>query len=347
MRSPLRNICLLALLPLCLAAAAPAQGANLAELIGRVQPKIVKIFGAGGYHGLEAYQSGLLISPEGHVLTVFSYVLVTDEIGVILHDGHKFKARLLGADPRLEVAVLKIDATDLPAFDLDAAPEADAGTRVLAFSNLFGVATGNEPVSVQQGTIAVRTDLDARRGTYQTPYRGPIYVLDVTTNNPGAAGGALVDRQGRLLGMLGKELRNAQNNTWLNYAIPIASMRQSVAEIRAGKFVARDEGSKRDKPARSASLVQLGVVLVPDVLPRTPPYVDQIVPGSLADRAGLRPDDLVMLVGDHLVQSCKALSEEMEYVDFEDQVKLTVLRGQDLVEVTLRAEDRRAESKGP
>ncbi len=323
---------LLAAAPLC---AAPRSG-SLAEPIGRVQPKIVKIYGAGGYHGLEAYQSGITISPEGHILTVFSYVLDSDEISVSLQDGRKFKARLLGADPRMDVAVLKIDAGELPAFDLQQAVEAEAGTRVLAFSNLFGVATGNEPVSVQQGTIAVRTELDARRGTFQTPYHGPVYVLDVTTNNPGAAGGALVDRQGRLLGMLGKELRNAQNSTWLNYAIPIAELRQSVSEIRAGKFVARDEGSKRDKPAKAASLAQWGVVLIPDILPRTPPYVDQVEAGSAADRAGLRADDLVMLVGDRLVQSCKALREALEYVDFEDQVKLTVLRRQELLEFTLQ-----------
>ncbi len=50
-------------------------------------------------------------------------------------------------------------------------------------------------------------------------YDGPIYVLDAMTNNAGAAGGALTDDQGRLVGVLGKELRNAQNNTWLNYAL--------------------------------------------------------------------------------------------------------------------------------
>lgn len=339
MTARLRKIIRLTGTLLLVAAAAESRAATadsgLPDLVARLQARIVKIRGAGGYRGMEAYQSGMLISTEGHVLTAFSYVLDTDEITVTLHDGRKLKAKLLGADPRLEVAVLKIDAAELPAFDLDQAANADAGTRVLAFSNLFDVAAGNEPVSVQQGTIAVRTRLDARRGVFETPYHGPIYVLDVATNNPGAAGGALVDRQGRLLGMLGKELRNSQNNTWLNYAVPIAELRQSVSDIRAGKFVAREENSQREKPAKAISLAQLGIVLVPDVLARTPPYVDQVQPGSAAARAGLRPDDLVMLVGDRLVQSCRALREELEYTDFEDQVKLTVLRGQELLELTL------------
>ena len=123
---------------------------------------------------------------------------------------------------------------------------------MLAFSNLFGVATGNEPASVQKGTISVVTRLEARRGAFETPYHGPVYVLDVTTNNPGAAGGALVTRQGELAGMLGKELRNALNNTWLNYAVPIAELRQSVDEIRAGKFVARRD-RRQPEAARAAA----------------------------------------------------------------------------------------------
>ena len=76
---------------------------------------------------------------------------------------------------------------------------------------------------------------------------------------------------------------------------------------------------------------------MPDVLERTPAYVDQVRPGSAAARAGLRPDDLILLVGNHLTQSCKALETELEMIDRADAVKLTVLRGQELMEVTLQA----------
>ena len=85
---------------------------------------MVKIYGAGGLRDMEAYQSGILISPEGHILTVFSHVLDTDYITAVLADGRKFEAKLLGADPRLEVAVLKIDAAGLPCFDLAKAVKA-------------------------------------------------------------------------------------------------------------------------------------------------------------------------------------------------------------------------------
>jgi len=318
-------------------------GASLAETIARAQPKMVKIYGVGGPRGMEDYQSGFLISPEGHILTAWSYVLDTDVIEVRLADGRKLPAKLVGADPRLEAAVLKIQATDLPCFDLGRAVEVEAGARVLAFSNLFGVATGNEPASVQHGTVSVKTRLEARRGAFDTPYHGPVYVLDVVTNNPGAAGGALLTRQGELAAMLGKELRNAQNNTWLNYAVPISELRESVDQIRAGKFVVRREEEPVKRPARGLSPEALGLVLVPDVVERTPPYVDQVVRGSAAAGAGIRPDDLVVLVGDRLVPSCKTLRSELQLVPFEDKVKLTVLRAQEMREVVLQApiEERR------
>ncbi|MCR4413426.1 MAG: S1C family serine protease [Thermoguttaceae bacterium] len=309
---------------------------SLVETIANTQPKIVKIYGAGGLRGLEAYQSGLLISAEGHILTAWSTVLDTDSITVVLSDGRKFGARLLGADPQVEVAVLRIDGRDLPHFDLNQAVEADAGTGVLAFSNLFNVAVGDEPASVQRGTIAVKTRLEARRGVFETPYTGPVYVLDVVTSNPGSAGGALVTRRGELVGMLGKELRNALNHTWLNYATPISSLRPSVEAICSGKSVVR-KPDDRKKPARGLTPAMLGLVLVPDVVERTPPYVDGVLPGSPADKAGIRPDDLIVLVGDQLVPSCKALRKELEYIDHEDKVNVTVLRLQEMLEFTLQA----------
>ena len=315
---------------------APAAAA-IVDTIDRVHPKIVKIYGAGGFSGMESYQSGILISPEGHVLTAFSYVLDTDYISVMLSDGRELDAKLLGADPRLDVAVLKIEAEGLPCFDLSEAVKLEAGARVLALSNVFGVALGGEPVSVQKGTVAVVTQLDARRGVFETPYRGPVYALDMTTNNPGAAGGALVTCGGELAGMLGKELRNSLNNTWLNYALPIDKIRQSVDDIRSGKFVARRDPEEVKKPLRSLDPTALGIVLVPDVLERTPPYVDRVLPGSPAARAGMKPDDLIILSGDRLIPSCKALAKEMEFVDYEDPIRLTVIRGQELLEFTLRS----------
>jgi S1-C subfamily serine protease len=338
-----RTVCLL--LPALCALVLPAElvrgaGALAArpawvQAIAEVQPKMVKIYGAGGVSGLDPYQSGFLISADGQILTAWSYVLDTDHITATLNDGQKFEATLMGADPRMELAVLKIEAADLPHFDLAAAATADTGTRVLAFSNLFGVAAGDEPASVQHGTVAATTTLDARRGVFETPYRGPVYVLDAMTNNPGAAGGALTNQQGQLLGVLGKQLRSSLTNTWLNFAVPVEQFKASVEQIRGGKSrVADDE--RNAKHGGGFIPAQFGIVLVPDVLERTPPYVDTVRPGSGAAGSGLKADDLVVFVGDRLVNSCKAFREELARVEPDTEIKLVVMRGQDLVEVVLK-----------
>lgn len=319
---------------LALAGRAPAQS-SYADIIAQTQPKIVKIFGAGGNRGLEAYQSGFLISGEGHILTVWSYVLDSEGVTVYLNDGRKFEAQVVGMDPRTEIAVLKFEADSLPHFNLDEAVVLTGGQKVLAFSNMFGIALGNEPASVLHGVVAAKTDLAARRGAFETNYRGQAYILDAMTNNPGASGGALTDRRGRLAGLLGKELRSATTNIWLNYALPIPELRLTIDEIIAGKFhpAPRAEGAK--KPKEAHSLAALGIELVPDFLSKTPPFVESVRPLSPAAKAGVKPDDLILFVNGRVVQSCKLLVEELTFIDRLDAVRLTIQRGQDLLEISL------------
>jgi S1-C subfamily serine protease len=330
--------CLASLLLVMLVSLSVRAQGSFAQTIDQVQPKIVKIFGAGGLRGLEAYQSGFLISGEGHILTVWSYVLDSDAVTVYLNDGRKYQAVVVGMDPRTEIAVLKIDADTLPHFSLEDAVPLEAGSRVLAFSNLFGVAVGNEAASVLKGAVTAKTDLTARRGAFETSYRGPAYVLDAMTNNPGAAGGALTDRRGRLAGLLGKELRSSLTNLWLDYAIPIGEIATPVEEIIAGKFrpMPRDESAKKPKEAHTLAL--LGIHLVPDFLPKTPPFVEGVKPGSPAAKAGIRADDLILFVNQRVAPSCKQLADELTFIDRLDPVKLTIQRGQELIEVTLEVE---------
>jgi S1-C subfamily serine protease len=333
-----RSICTCWIVACLLAIATPGAAtaqSSLAGIAAQTQPKIVKIFGAGGLRGLEAYQSGFLISESGHILTAWSYVLDSDVVTVYLADGRKFSAEMLGMDPRAEIAVLKIDALGLAHFNLDEAVSLAPGAQVLAFSNMFGVALGNEPASVLHGVVAAKTDLAARRGAFETNYRGTVYVLDAMTNNPGASGGALTDIKGRVAGLLGKELRSSASNVWLNYALPIGELTSTVDQIIAGKFrpLARGEGQK--KPKEPHTLAALGIRLVPDFLNRTPPFVEDVKPGSTASKAGLRSDDLVLFVNGRVVASCKFLTDELTFIDKLDPLRLTVQRGQELFEIEL------------
>jgi serine protease Do len=324
---------------LALLLAHPATGfaatSSFAPIVQRVQPAVVKVFGAGGLRGLENYQSGFVFRPDGHIITAWSYVLDTEDVTVVLDDGRRFTATLVGADPYSEIAVLKIDATTLSCLPLDEAVSLAAGTRVLAFSNLFGIATGDEPASVLHGVVSGVTTLQARRGAYPTPYEGPVYLLDAMTNNAGAAGGVLTDAQGRLAAVLGKELRDAQANIWINYAIPVGQITSAVENILAGKSVSAPTEPGGPQPAEPVTLSKLGIVLVPDILTRTPAYVETVRVDSPAARAGLRPDDLILFVGPQMVQSQAELVAELSHIDIVDEVPLTIMRSDELLQVTL------------
>src|SRR5581483_6916834 len=120
-------------------------------------------------------------------------------------------------------------------------------------------------------------------------------------------------------------------------------MTKTIDEIRAGRFVKRPTEDPQSKPKHAWSVDLLGIELVPDVLERTPPYIDGIRQSSPASAAGLKPDDLVLFVNDKLIQSCKGLRTELEYIDRIDKVKLSVIRGEELIEVTLNANEKKEE----
>ena len=312
------------------------QSTSWINVVRTVQDKVVKIYGAGGVAGLESYQTGIIISPEGHILTAWSTVLDADMVTVVTTQGQRFEAKILGMDPKLEIAVLKADTSDLPFFSLKDLPKPDVGARVLAVSNLFGIATGNEAPSVQKGSLLAMSDLKERRGKSGVIYQGPIYVIDAMTNNPGAAGGALTDWKGNLVGLIGKELRDPQSNFWLNYAIPITELQESIQAIIEGKTVAsKNEMAVVENPHE---LIQLGIVLVPDVLSKTPAYIDRVLPDSPAAKAGLMVDDLIIMVGNQRIDAQNRLRTILQSISQDDALDLMIQRGSEIVPVKLRQE---------
>ena len=323
----------------CCAMSRSGLGQSTSETIEAVSPKVVKIFGAGGGKNLYAYGSGFLVSPRGHIVTVWSHILDSDTVSIVLYDGRRYEGKVVAAEPPLDMAVLKIEAEGLPYFDLALGSNVGPGTRVLGFSNAFKVATGDEPVSVIHGVIAAKTKLSARRGVFESAYTGPVYVVDAVTNNAGAAGGILTSWDGRLVGMIGKELRNSQTNTWLNYVLPITELRETVAQIIAGEFSSKkkhedEDGFTKSKPRRYDP-TDFGIVTIPDVVARTPAYVDRVLTGSLAEKVGLLPNDLILFVNDSLVQSCHTLKEEIGRLESGDTLKLVVRREDKLVSVEM------------
>jgi S1-C subfamily serine protease len=344
----LRTLVLAAVTSCALNPPAPAQ-APFGPVAEQVNQKLVKLFGSGGFRGLVDYGTGILISADGYVLTVSSHLLDTSELRVHLYDGRRLTARVVVAEPELDAALLKIDnVEDLPHFDFLAAakaPPAKTGDWVLAFSNQFHIATRDEPMTVQRGVIAAVARLPLNRGVFEAPYTGEVYVLDAVTNNPGAGGGALTTRKGELLGIIGKELRNSLTDTWINYAVPVGSK----VEVKQGdqtltvslpEFVEKGikgeyKPTAREKGPRDGLGGFHGIVLVPNVVERTPPFVEDVLPNSPAAKSGLKPDDLIVYVDGEPIVSITNFNEVIGRSRPGTTVKLEVRRGEKLTTLEL------------
>ncbi len=299
-----------------------------------VFPRVVKLFGAGGLKNLANYGTGILVSPEGHILTIWNHLLDTDQVTAVLDNGRRLPARFVGGAGDLGIAVLKIEVKNSPHFDLNAVQKRGPGTPVLGFSNMFNVAAGDEPVSVIHGVIATVTPLDARRGRFETQFKGEVYLVDAVMNNPGAAGGALTTLDGELLGLIGKELRDSRTNLWINYSLPLSELRETVEKLVRGEILTND---RMELPVvvQDVDTTPLGFRLVPNVVPRTPAYLDAVLPGSMAAELGLLPDDLIVLMNDNLIQSCNNFYELLRESKKGDSLRLTVRRNRDLLTVEL------------
>jgi serine protease Do len=185
--------------------------------------------------------------------------------------------------------------------------------------------------------------LKARRGVFETPYKGDIYVVDFTTNNPGACGGALISGiDGKLLGILGKELRNAENNVWLNFAIPTEifapKVQQMIADAKLQKktpLISTEAVKPKVEliPEDTIRILQdWGILLVSSVAKRTPPFIDSVKQTSEAEKLGLKPDDLIVMVNNRLTPSLAAVEEQLSEAKSGENITLTIERDLNLVD---------------
>ena len=324
---------------LALTASAPAADAPFGKSAESVNSKMVKLFGSGGFKGLVSYGTGILVSPKGVVLTASTQLLDTADLRIHLADGRKYRGKLLVREPGFDAALVQIVGNEkkeddlklnLPAFDVEEAAKTAAaavpGDWVLAFTNSFQIATRDEPMSIQRGTISAHAKLLARKGVFEAPFNGEVFFTDAIINNPGSAGGALTTRDGRLLGMIGKEFRNVATDTWSNYAVPLSTkvelsfkkddkeekktfaMHEFVTLSLKGEWVASIDKVK-DRPKGPGAYH--GIVFVPNVVDKTPAFVDAVEPGSPASKAGLKPDDQLVYLDGEPIASITAFNELM------------------------------------
>lgn len=355
-------LCIATLTLLCHSAHAADPFRKVSE---EVNQKVVKLFGAGGFRSVTNYGTGVLVSKDGYILTIASQMLDTSEVIVHLYDGRRLGAKVVVTEPQLDIALLKInidedpeDENDLPSllsefphFDFAKAAKrepAKPGEWVLSFANQFEIAMRDEPVSVQRGVVAAYAKLHGRRGIFNFPYTGNVYIVDAITNNPGAGGGALTDRNGELLGLIGREIRNSLSETWMNYAIPINAVTEvrlddKTVSISIPEFL--EKGMKGEyKPVEVTQNTNgpggyHGIVFLPNILSRTPPYIEDVERDSPAAKAGLQVDDLVSFINGEPIYSIEAFNAFMAQTRPSDKIRLEVRRGQGLVTIDMTLGD--------
>ena len=309
------------LLPATPAAAADANPFRRAIAIA--QKRCVKLYGggAGREHG---YATGLLVSPDGLILTAQGMYLAEGRVRVILPDGSRHEADLVRRSERLQAALLRVDAATPDYFPLAAASPVEPGDWAVAVSNTYNVAGPMEPLAVNVGIVSLRAELEARHRALDVPYEGEVLLVDAITSNPGAPGGALVTADGRLAGMLGKLFRSSSTNTRINYAVPVELLRDFVA--------AEPDGG--GEPEATAGPPYLGIRLFTLSGKRAPAYVDSVVAASPAAAAGVRKDDLLLAIGREAVRTCEEYAEALKALAPGRPVTLLVKRGQQVLALT-------------
>lgn len=314
---------------------------DTAQAIRSAQQVVVKLFGAGA-GTLDSYGSGVLVSETGHVVTVWNHLVNSGYLNAVVFDGRRYQVKVVGTSLQHDLAVLKLDCEDdetFPFVDWKTRTKLTVGDSVLAFSNVYHVATGNEPVSVVHSVVACETPLQAGFGRWQFPVKSPVYVLDAVTNNSGAAGGLLTKIDGQPAGLLGRELRHKETGMWVNYAVPWDVLNSAVGKLMSGRRVSPSATDTADRKSVSERRLtaEFGLTLLPEILKKTPAFVDRVIPNSPANTAGLLRGDLILMVNDQVIQSADDLRAAVATFRKGQSISLTVNRNERLETLTLRA----------
>jgi len=172
--------------------------------------------------------SGVIIKPDGHILTNYHVIENKDEIRVRLHDGTVAIARLIGTDPDTDLAILKVDINNLPALSIADIDKIRVGDIVLAIGDPFAIGQ-----TVTQGIISATGRTRVSQNTYEN------FIQTDAAVNPGNSGGALINTKGEIVGINSNIYSSSGNFQGISFAIPIDLAQQVADEIIEYGFVVR------------------------------------------------------------------------------------------------------------
>jgi len=234
--------------------------------------------------------SGVIVSEDGFILTNHHVVEAADEIQVALPDGKTLDAEVVGTDPETDLAVLKVNRKDLPAITFANSDSQRIGDIVLAIGNPFGVGQ-----TVTMGIVSALGRSHLGINTFEN------YIQTDAAINPGNSGGALVDGAGNLVGINTAIFSRSGGSLGIGFAIPVSIVRQVMQEIISKGMVTRgwvgiEVQEITPEIAESFGLITTDGALIAGVLRNGP-----------ADRAGIRPGDVLIAVGGNPVTDSSSL----------------------------------------
>jgi serine protease Do len=253
--------------------------------------------------------SGVITTKDGYILTNNHVVDGADEVKVALQDGREFTAKVIGRDPKSDVAVIKIDAKDLPAVTMADSDKVEVGDVVLAVGNPFGIGQ-----TVTTGIVSAT----GRGGAIGLDYED--FIQTDAAINPGNSGGALVDTEGRLVGINTAILSRSGGNQGIGFAIPANLARDVMTSLVKDGHVTRGF---------------LGV-MIQDVTPslakefklkeNSGALVSEVTAKSPAEKAGLQSGDIITEFNGKKVSDSRHLKLEVARIQPGENVPMKILR---------------------
>jgi len=233
--------------------------------------------------------SGVIVSPEGYVLTNHHVIEGAEAIEVTLNDGRSTLAKVIGTDPETDLALLKIDLPNLPVIVLGRMETLQVGDAVLAIGNPFGVGQ-----TVTSGIVSALGRKQLGINTFEN------FIQTDAAINPGNSGGALVDVNGHLMGINTAIYSRSGGNLGIGFAVPVSTATQIMASlIKEGK-VTRGWIGVEPRPLNAELAESFGIAKISGELPKGV-LINGVLQNSPAAKAGLQPGDLVMQVAGHEV----------------------------------------------
>ncbi len=273
----------------------------------------------------EGLGSGVIISDDGYILTNNHVIEGADELKVSLSDEREFTAKVIGADPKTDVAVIKIEAEKLPAITLADSDKLRVGDVVFAVGNPLGVGQ-----TVTMGIVSAKGR--NQLGLLENVAGYENFIQTDAAINMGNSGGALVDAKGRLVGVNSAIISPSRGNIGIGFAIPINFAAYVMNSLIATGTVSRGYLGVSSETVTADVAEQLG-------LPKDAKGVaiTDITPDSPADKGGLKRTDVILAINDKPVSSLEELRLMVAQMLPDSKVKIKLIREskQLTLEVTL------------